>query len=100
MTDAEKLLNKKKVYKNEMDRVLPKEQSDRIWKQAAIRLGTIMKEHESVPDGVRMHANKIFPSAAVYLSLKEELDSEKAYGIMERPLMTHADPLPENWLRF
>lgn len=84
MTDAEKLLNKKKVYKNEMDRVLPKEQSEWIWKQAAIRLGTIMKEHESVPEGVRMHTNKIFPSAAVYLSLKEELGPDKAYGIIEK----------------
>ncbi len=81
---AEKLLNKKKVYKKEMNRVLPKEQSDRIWGKAAIKLETIMKEHESLPDGVRMHTDKIFPSAAVYLSLKEELDSEKAYGIMEK----------------
>ena len=84
MNDAEKLLNKKKVYKNEMDRVLPKNQSDRIWKQAAVRLESIMKEHESIPEGVCLHTSKIFPSAAVYLSLKEELGHDMAYGIMEK----------------
>ncbi len=84
MTDAEKLLSKKKVYKNEMDKELPKDQSDRIWKQAAIRLDAILKKYDLLPKGVQMHAERIFPSAAVYLSLKEEIDADKAYNIMEK----------------
>lgn len=84
MNNAEKLLNKKKVYKTEMDKVLPKDQSDKIWKQSAVRLESILEKYDPVADGMRMHTNKIFTSAAVYLSLKDEIDPDIAYSIMEK----------------
>ena len=84
MNNAEKLLNKKKVYKTEMDKVLPKDQSDKIWKQSAVRLKSILEKYEPVADGMRMHTDKIFTSAAVYLSLKDEIDPDIAYSIMEK----------------
>ena len=66
MTTAEKILQKKTVYKNEMDKIMPVEQSDVLWKKAAGKLDSIMEQYGLLPKGVKMHTDKIFPAAAVW----------------------------------
>ena len=83
MTTAEKILQKKTVYKNEMDKIMPVEQSDVLWKKAAGKLDSIMEQYGLLPKGVKMHTDKIFPAAAVYLTAKDAVGGEKAYHIIE-----------------
>ena len=84
MTIGEKKLNRMTFIKEEMDRQLPKGERDRIWKAAALRLDAILERYKSIPKAQHMHTyNFIFPAAAVYLTLKESMDGQKAYGIIE-----------------
>ena len=83
MTTAEKILQKKTVYKAEMDKIMPVEQSDALWQKAAGKLDSIMEQYGSLPKGVKMHTDKIFPAAAVYLTAKDAVGGEKAYHIIE-----------------
>nr|MCR5264387.1 L-2-amino-thiazoline-4-carboxylic acid hydrolase [Clostridiales bacterium] len=83
MTAAEKILKKKAGYKAEMDRIVPKRQSDALWQKAAVRLESIMDRYGPLPKGVRMHTKTIFPAAAVYLTAREAVGGEKAYRIIE-----------------
>ena len=61
MTTAEKILQKKTVYKAEMDKIMPVEQSDALWQKAAGKLDSIMEQYGSLPKGVKMHTDKFFP---------------------------------------
>ena len=45
MTTAEKILQKKTVYKAEMDKIMPVEQSDALWQKAAGKLESIMEQY-------------------------------------------------------
>ena len=83
MTTAEKILQKKTVYKTEMDKIMPEEQSDVLWQKAAVKLDSIMKQYGSLPKGVKMHTDNIFPAAAIYLTAKDVVGGEKAYQIIE-----------------
>ena len=81
---AQRILNKKTFIKAEMDRRLLKEQSDVLWKSAAERLDGILKRYAALPKGVRSHTDTyIFPSAAIFLTLKEAVGAETAYSIVE-----------------
>ncbi len=73
VNQGEKILRKKAVYKAEMDRIMPREKSDALWRKAAGILDSILDQHPSLPGGVRMHTGKIFPAAAVYLAAKDVL---------------------------
>ena len=83
MTTAEKILRKKKVYKAEMNKIMPVEQSDVLWQKATGKLDSIIKQYGSLPKGVKMHTDKIFPAAAIYLTAKDAVGGEKAYHIIE-----------------
>ena len=83
MNTAEKILQKKTVYKTEMNGMMPMEQSGRLWQAAAVKLDSIMNQHASLPRGVQMHTERIFPAAAVYLTAKDVIGEEKAYRIIE-----------------
>lgn len=84
MTYGERILKQKAFIKAEMDRQLAEAESDRIWKAAAVRLDAVLEHYKSIPKGQRMHTdNFIFPAAAVYLTLKESMDEQKAYDIIE-----------------
>ena len=78
---AEKLMDKKGFIKEELKRQTP--QSEMLWKKATDRLREIQRRYEPIPKGVRMHVDKIFPAAAIYLTVKEELGEEKAYSVIE-----------------
>lgn len=82
---AEKTLEKMKWVKDELDASFPKEQSDRIWKAAKDRLEGYFTEYADIPKGERMHTDsRIFPFAAMYLSIKESAGEEIAFDILER----------------
>ena len=94
MSKAEKIMKKKGFIKAEMDKTLPKTQSDELWQQAADKLSDILTRYESLPKGVHTHTdNFIFPSAAVYLTLKEAVGKEKAYGIIENAAIVSTKPM-------
>ena len=92
MTSAQKIMKKKAYIRAEMDRCFSKEQGDALWRKATERLDEMLERHASLPKGVRMHTDrKIFPAAAVYLTLKEELGQPKAYRIMKDATWKTAD---------
>lgn len=81
MTASEKLMRKKKIYKEELDKATPL--SDALWARATDRLAGIQAKYGPIPKGVRGHTDKIFPAAAVYLTVKEELGEKTAYSVLE-----------------
>lgn len=84
MASAEQIMRKKGFIKAEMDKRLSKAQSDELWDAATQRLEAILKQYEALPKGVHMHTDsRIFPSAAVYLTLKSVVGSQSAYAIIE-----------------
>ena len=83
MDQADRIMKRKAFIKAEMDKALPKKQSDELWRKAADRLEEILTRYSALPKGVHTHTdNFIFPSAAVYLTLKEAVGEEKAYDII------------------
>ena len=85
LTKTEKTLEKMNWVKEELDRSLPKEQSDTIWKASKDRLEGYFEEYADIPKGEHMHTDsRIFPFAAMYLSIKESAGEELAFDILER----------------
>ena len=92
MTSSQKIMKKKGRFKAEIDRRLPKEQSDALWQKATDRLATLLTQYASLPEGVRFHTeNKIFPAAVLYLTLKESIGRDDAYRVMEDATFKTAD---------
>ena len=92
MTSSQKIMKKKGRFKAEIDRRLPKEQSDALWQKATDRLATLLTQYASLPEGVRFHTeNKIFPAAVLYLTLKESIGRDDAYRVMEEATFKTAD---------
>ncbi len=84
MNEAEKIMRKKAAVKAEMDKVLPKDRSGVMWREATDVLAGYLDRYSTLPKGLHMHTrSRIFPSAAVYLTLKDVIGAEKAYGIIE-----------------
>lgn len=81
---AKQILQKKGAFKAEMDRMMPREQSDALWQKGEERLDRILQRYSSLPKGMQIHTqDRIFPAAAIYLTLKDELGQEKAYKVIE-----------------
>ena len=84
MNKAEQIMKKKSNIKAEMDKILPKTQSDALWQEATARLDGYLARFSSLPKGVHVHTDsRILPSAAIYLTLKEVIGPEKAYRVIE-----------------
>ena len=84
MNTAEKIMKKKAAIKAEMDKTLPKTQSDALWREATAKLDGFLARYSSLPKGVHVHTDsRILPSAAIYLSLKDVIGREKAYRVIE-----------------
>ena len=81
MTAAEELMKKKTAIKAELDKLTPR--SDALWGLATDRLSAIRQNYGELPRGVRMHVNKIFPAAAIYLTVRDELGEKAAYSVIE-----------------
>ncbi len=92
MISSQKIMKKKGRFKAEIDRRLPKAQSDALWQKATDRLAALLEQYSSLSDGVRFHTeNKIFPAAAIYLTLKESIGQSEAYQVMENATFKTAD---------
>ena len=92
MTSSQKIMNKKARFKAEIDRRLPKAQSDALWQKATDRLAALLEQYSSLPEGLRFHTeNKIFPAAAIYLTLKESIGRDDAYRVIEDATFKTAD---------
>ena len=84
MKTAAQIMKSKQFIKNELDARIPKKESDALWEMAERRLDEIMKEYAEIPKGEHTHTDTyIFPSAAIYLTLKEALDEKTAYAVIE-----------------
>ena len=81
MKTAEQIMVKRMVFKAELDKRISN--SDELWKKATEKLDEITKQYGTLPDGVLPHTNKIFPSAAIYLTVKEELGEKEAFAVVE-----------------
>lgn len=82
MKKAEKLLKKKEWIKDEIERRRP-EIADAVWEEAHALLADILERFDDVTKGERMHTEGyIFPSAAVYLTLKKHIEAREAYDIL------------------
>ena len=65
-------------------KALPKEMSDKLWQKSTRYLVYILDRYRYLPKGVRVHTDsRIFPSAAVYLTVSKTIGKEKAYRIIE-----------------
>ena len=81
---AEQIMKKKAVIRAEIERQLPKDQADALWRQATERLAAIMARYADLPEGLRPNTDaRIFPSAAIYLTAKESLEEKAAFAIIE-----------------
>ena len=78
---AEQLMKKKVIIKQELDTQTPG--SDELWKKATERLSEIQKRYGELPRGMQPHINRIFPAAAIYLTVKEELGEKAAFSVIE-----------------
>ncbi len=84
MNPAEKIMKKKAVIKAELDKAVPKAQSDALWRAATVKLDGLLTRYSALPKGVHIHTDsRILPSAAIYLTVKEAVGPEKAYQIIE-----------------
>ena len=84
MNTAEKIMKKKGVIKAELDKALPKTQSDALWREATAKLDGLLARYSALPKGVHIHTDsRILPSAAIYLTVKETVGPEKAYRAPE-----------------
>ena len=84
MNTAEKIIKKKSKYKAEMDKLLPKTQSDALWQKATMRLSEYLDRYNTLPKAVHIHTDsRILPTAAIYLTAKDTIGQEKAYKMIE-----------------
>ena len=94
MTPAQKIMKKKANFRTEIESRLTKAESEAVWQKATERLDALLDQYASLEKGVHIHTdNKIFPAAAIYLTLKETVGQQEAYRIMETASYTTADAI-------
>ena len=100
MNQADRIMKRKAFIKAEMDKALPKKQSDELWRKTADRLAEILTRYSALPKGVHTHTdNFIFPSAAVYLTVKEAVGQKMAYDIIEKAAFSNTHPMGKKLAR-
>ena len=84
MDKAEKILQKKEVYRDMIRKVFPEDVTQKIWSGSKEKLREILQKYDDLPGGYRVHTeDRIFPGAAVYLTLREYAGQETALKIMD-----------------
>ena len=84
MKTAAQIMKKKAAMRAELEKHLPKEEADALWLQATERLSAILTRYADLPRAMRFHTEeRIFPSAAIYLTAKERLGEKTAFSIVE-----------------
>jgi hypothetical protein len=88
MKTAEQILRKKTAMRAELEKHLPEDEADALWQRATERLSAILTRYADLPEGMRFHTeDRIFPSAAVYLTAKERLGEQTAFGMPNSQLI-------------
>ena len=94
MKTAAQIMKKKAAIRAELEKHLPKAEADALWLQATERLSAILTRYADLPRAMRFHTeDRIFPSAAIYLTAKERLGEEAAFGIVENAAVELTDQL-------
>ncbi|MBQ9593809.1 MAG: L-2-amino-thiazoline-4-carboxylic acid hydrolase [Lachnospiraceae bacterium] len=94
MKTAEQIMKKKREIKEELDKVLPRDESDALWQEATARLVTYQMRYSSLPRGVRFHTDsRILPCAAIYLTVSGAIGKEKAYKVIEDAAIRKCRPI-------
>lgn len=89
MKTAKQIMEGKLSIKAYMDKQFSN--SDDLWKKAEEKLAQIIENYPDLTKGVHMHTdNYIFPAAAIYLTIKEEVGQEKAYAVIEDSAIEHS----------
>ncbi len=100
MKSAAQIMKKKAAMRALLEKRLPKEEADALWRRATERLSAILSEHADLPRAMRFHTeSRIFPAAAVYLTAKERLGDEAAFGIVEDAAIELTDRLGKKLAR-
>ena len=94
MKTAEQIMKKKGTMRAELEKHLPEKEADALWLQATDRLSVILTRYAGLPKAMRFHTeSRIFPSAAIYLTAKERLGAETAFGVVENAAVELTDQL-------
>ena len=84
MKTAAQIMKKKAAMRAELEKHLPKTEADVLWLQATEQLSAILTRYADLPRAMRFHTEeRIFPSAAIYLTAKERLGEKTAFSIVE-----------------
>jgi len=83
MKTATELMEKHKQIKFLMEEHMSNDESNAMWQASIDRLKSIIDSYGELPKGVQDHTNRIFPFAAVYLTVKEKYGENVAFGIVE-----------------
>ena len=100
MKTAEQIMKKKTAMRAELEKHLPKDETDALWQRATERLSAILTRYADLPKAMRFHTeDRIFPSAAIYLTAKERLGEKTAFGIVENAAVELTDQLGKKLAR-
>lgn len=84
-------LNQKKAFLTEMRTHMDELRCAAVWQDAEKRLGEMYRRYPDLPKGVRMHTHRqIFPTAAVYLALRDACGQETAFAVLKASMREHA----------
>ena len=96
MTAGSRIMKKKTAIRTEMDRHMPKAQSDALWQKATEKLDAYLMRYSSLSRGVHMHTDsRIFPSAAIYLTLKDAVGQTVACQIIRDAAVQTCRPIEQ-----
>ena len=100
MKTAAQIMKKKAAMRAELEKHLPKDEADALWQRATERLSAILTRYANLPKGMRFHTDsRIFPSAAIYLAVKERLGEKTAFSIVENAAIELTDQLGKKLAR-
>lgn len=78
-----KAMKSKKSYKKELRNKLSADDVEIVWKEAHRKMAKMLERFEGIPKGEKTHTdNSIFPTAAIYLTLKERYP-DAAYDMVK-----------------
>lgn len=84
MRSAAKTMEKKKTYREELEKRFDSETCEKIWSRTISRLNSIYGKYDDLSEGVMSHTDSgIFPAAAMYITAKEFMSEEEAYQLIE-----------------
>jgi len=91
---AEKILKQKAFIRREIETVLSKEKSDALWHRAQKILASILLRYAGLSGGIRMHTDRfIFPSAAIYMALKDAIGADPAFQLIQNCSNSQAEKI-------